>query len=173
MSYRTIVFLSGPRHYKKEKESKAVYSETHKMLVKTIVSWLIMRVLFISCILYQIAFWFAKLFSFFQAYVLDFGTEVYSWIGRNAQGAVRKNAAEVGLDHFHKGKVFSWVTFCQWSGIPNPCLNKPAAGRFGYVCVTFSWKPGIKGLIIVQRHWEKIELGKFKFWQCFSRWKKR
>ena len=40
---------------------------------------------------------------FYQAYVLDFGTEVYSWIGRHTKGAPRKMAAEIGLEHYNKG----------------------------------------------------------------------
>lgn len=38
-----------------------------------------------------------------KAYVLDFGTEVYSWIGRHTKGAPRKKAVEIGLEHFNKG----------------------------------------------------------------------
>lgn len=38
-----------------------------------------------------------------KAYVLDFGTEVYSWIGRHTKGAPRKNAADIGLEHYNKG----------------------------------------------------------------------
>ena len=38
--------------------------------------------------------------------MLDFGTEVYSWIGRHTKGAPRKKAAEIGLDHYNKGTVF-------------------------------------------------------------------
>ena len=41
---------------------------------------------------------------FTKAYVLDFGTEVYSWIGRHTKGAPRKMAAEIGLEHYNKGK---------------------------------------------------------------------
>ncbi|XP_047146068.1 supervillin isoform X1 [Hydra vulgaris] len=37
-----------------------------------------------------------------KAYVLDFGTEVYSWVGRYATGAPRKKAAEVGLEYYKK-----------------------------------------------------------------------
>ena len=37
-----------------------------------------------------------------KAYVLDFGTEVYSWIGSKCSGAARTRAAEVGLVQFNK-----------------------------------------------------------------------
>ena len=51
--------------------------------------------LFLNCV-YKILFT--------KAYVLDFGTEVYSWIGRHTKGAPRKMAAEIGLEHYNKGK---------------------------------------------------------------------
>lgn len=38
-----------------------------------------------------------------KAYVLDFGTEVYSWIGRKASGAPRRKAADIGLELYNKG----------------------------------------------------------------------
>lgn len=38
-----------------------------------------------------------------KAYVLDFGTEVYSWIGRKAPAAPRRRAADMGLEVFEKG----------------------------------------------------------------------
>jgi len=38
-----------------------------------------------------------------KAYVLDFGTEVYSWIGRYTKGAPRRKAVDIGLEHYNKG----------------------------------------------------------------------
>lgn len=37
-----------------------------------------------------------------RAYVFDFGTEVYSWIGSKARGAPRRKAAEMGLNTYNK-----------------------------------------------------------------------
>jgi len=38
-----------------------------------------------------------------KAYVLDFGTEVYSWIGRYTKGSPRRKAVDIGLEHYNKG----------------------------------------------------------------------
>eukprot|EP00795_Rhopilema_esculentum_P002286 gene2286-17900_t len=38
-----------------------------------------------------------------KAYVLDFGTEVYTWIGRECKGSMRKKPIDLGLEVFEEG----------------------------------------------------------------------
>ena len=58
--------------------------------------------------------------------MLDFGAEVYSWIGRKTCGAPRKKAAEIGLNLFNKGR------FCCHS--PHPTFSLLDNLRKGKIC---------------------------------------
>ena len=71
----------------------------------------------------------------FQAYVLDFGSEVYSWIGRECKGAARRLAAEVGLQHYNAGyKTEAFVhpyNLNEENNTPGERLDRPEWSVYG------------------------------------------
>eukprot|EP00794_Sanderia_malayensis_P005929 gene5929-6615_t len=62
-----------------------------------------------------------------SAYVLDFGSEVYTWIGKNCQSALRRKAVNCGLEVFEQDYVTSSKVSPLFPNERNPHKNKPVA----------------------------------------------
>lgn len=79
--------------------------------------------------------------SVFQAFVLDFGSEVYVWLGRFCSTLTRKNAIDLGLQVFNDGfatsssinplnpKIFNKITSENKKKRPPWCLYAKATER--------------------------------------------